>query len=179
MLGGTVQNLRNLRYRLFKQPEGELHGQNLAGGLVDAGLRNPAGFHGCDHSLEIFITLHVHVNTRFHGNHECLGRVRYPMMHGMKPLNVHPVTDHESVESQFITKQIIEQPLVTVAWNPVDLVMCRHHRPYFSVTDRRHKRRQIKLTQLALGDVHRRRVQSAGRLATGDQMLGASHHVIP
>ena len=167
----------DLRDRILEQAECEFHLEDLSGGLVYALDRDPAGIDSRYDSLEIVVTLHVHVYASLYGTDESLCGVRCPVMHRMEALDVHPVADHEPVEAEFIPEQVLQQPLVAVARNTVHLVVGSHHSTDLGFLDGSDEWRKVYFPQLAFGHIHGSGVQSAERFASSYQVLGTGKDV--
>ena len=64
---------RHGRHWSLEQANSELHLQNLADSLINAPHRYPSRFDGTDHSLEVIVALHVHVDSSLDRTDERLG----------------------------------------------------------------------------------------------------------
>ena len=90
--------------RGFEEAYGEFHLKDLPHSLVDPLHRDPSGLDSTDQGLEIIVSLHVHVYSCLDGTDKRLCRVRCPMMHRMKSLDVHPVAHHKAVKAKLISE---------------------------------------------------------------------------
>ena len=155
--------------RVFKQAQGKFGRQDLAGSLIDAGLRDAPVLHGGDDGLEVSVTLHVDVDPGLHGDAEGFLDRRHPFMIQVHALDIHPVADHDAVESQFILEQGLNQPGIAMAGDAVDLVVGGHHGRHVQVGRKGpgHAALTHLLRCLGANPLHQFRMESGGHVDIG------------
>ena len=176
-IGGESSFGRKGRDGRFKQADGEFGRQDLSGGFIDAPLRDAPAPYAFQHRFEIVVSLHMHIDARFHGNQEGFFFAGYQVMHTVQALDVHPVAHHEALESQFIAEDILDQPGIGVAGNAVQFIVGGHHSGHVGFFHGHLERREVQLPHLALAHIHRRGVQAAGGFSAADQVLGAGQYL--
>ena len=163
--------------RMLEEAESELHFKYPAHGFIYASFRDTAF---PDESAHIFIPIHpMHVHV--HTGHDTLIKGFFQIfrsgMEVMDMLYVHPVADDKTFEPPFPAGHVLHQPLVRMARDSVQLVVCRHkgHRPGL---DSGFEWREEHFPTSPLGKVGRRPVSPVYRLAAARKMFYAGQYVI-
>ena len=119
----------------------------------------------------------MHVHSRLHRDREGLVQGRHPAVHPVHPVDVHPVAHHEAVEAQLLAQDVLQQPGIAMAGNPVQFIVGRHDRRHAGLFDGHLEGRQVEFAELPLGHVHRGGIDAPERFPASDEMLGAGEHM--
>ena len=120
--------------------------------------------------------MHVHIHSGIYRLVESIFIIHCRAMQVVYMLDVHPITDYETIESPFFAKNIFHQPWIGMTGNAVQFIMSCHKAIHTGIYGRL-KGGQEYLPECPFRNVCGRAVRSVYRLAASNKMLGTSQHI--
>ena len=166
-----------IKKRILKQSQFKLCLQNFTNSIIHLFPRQLPPLYRINNMLHKIRTMHMHVYACIDSYDGCFLRSPDSTMLTVHTLYVHPVANYKTIKVPSVSKQLGQQKLVSMTWNPVQFIMGSHQRGSTCFHAGLEWRKKDFIQHTVRG-IKRRTVSSIDRLTTSHQMLNTSQHTL-